>query len=727
MSARYVAGALLALATASPGAQPLPVFPPKNVTETFHGTVVEDPYRPLEDTKDPQVSAWMKAHATHARAAIEGLAGYAALRRRIAEFDDAVEARVFEVRRMRGGEVFFTRRGAKDNTFKLYVRTPSGTEKLLADPDDWQKETGKPHAINYFYPSPDAKYVAFGISAAGSEAASIYVIETATRKRIGKPIDRAQDPGLSWRPDGQSFFFLREQKLQPGMPATERYQNSRAWLHRLGDHAEHDTLVLGPGVSPKVNVPRTDFPYVIATPGSRYAVALISAGTQREITLYAAPLQAIGRPNTPWVKICDPADKITDFAVRGDEIYLLSYAQSPRFAILRTSLVRPGLSSAATLVPASDQVLFNIAAARDALYFESRDGAVKRVKRLAWGAPQATQVQLPLEGAASVLSASPDSSGAIVSLAAWTRAREIYSVDATGSAINTKLQPLGPYDAPQGLVATEVKVKSHDGAMVPLSIVHRSDTKLDGSNPALLYGYGAYGITEQPGFGPTRLAWLERGGVYAVANVRGSGVYGQDWYKTGYKATKPNTWKDLIACAEYLIAQKYTSAAKLGILGGSAGGILVGRAMTERPDLFAAVIPAVGALDTIRAETTANGIPNIPEFGTVKKRDEFRALLEMSSYHHVKQGTAYPAVLLVHGVNDPRVDVWHSSKMAARLLASTTSGKPVLLDLDYDSGHGIGDTKAQRQRQTTDIYAFLLWQAGHPEFRDPRTRSKPER
>ena len=383
---------------------------------------------------------------------------------------------------------------------------------------------------------------------------------------------------------------------------------------------------------------------------------------------------------------------------------------------MRTTLSKPDVKAAISVVPPSDQVLFEIAASRDGLYFESRDGAVKRLKRLPWGAKDASEIKLPLEGAASLLSASPIVPGAIVSLAAWTRAREIYAVDAEGKTVNTKLQPLGKYDAPDGLVTTEVKVKSHDGAMVPLSIIHRSDTKLDGSNPALLYGYGAYGITEEPRFGPTRMAWFEKGGVYAVANVRGSGVYGQDWYKAGYKATKPNTLKDLIACAEYLIAQKYTSSSKLGILGGSAGGILVGRAMTERPDLFAAVIPDVGLLDAVRAETTANGIPNIPEFGTVKKEDEFRALLAMSSYHHVKAGTPYPAVLLVHGVNDPRVDVWHSSKMAARLLAATTSGKPVLLDLDYEAGHGIGDTKAQRQRQIADIYAFLLWQAGHPAF-----------
>ena len=167
--------------------------------------------------------------------------------------------------------------------------------------------TGKPHAINYFYPSTDAKYVAFGVSAAGSEDASIYIVETATRKRIGRPIERAQYPGISWHPDGKSFFFLRQQKLEPGMPATERYQDSRLWLHRLDAAADRDTLVLGPGVSPRIDVPRTDFPYVIVTPGSRYAVAGVFAGVQREITRYAAPLASVGKPGTPWVKICDRA------------------------------------------------------------------------------------------------------------------------------------------------------------------------------------------------------------------------------------------------------------------------------------------------------------------------------------------------------------------------------------------------------------------------------------
>ncbi len=233
-------------------AQALPAFPAQNVPETFFGTVVDDPYRALENVKDPQVASWMKAHADHARKSLDTLPGYAALRARVAELDNAVSAVVGSVARNPGGHLFFTRRGAADNTLKLYHRAPGGKETLLADPDTWQKETGKPHAINYFVPSPDSRYVAFGISAAGSEDASIHVIETATGKRVSGPIDRAQYPNISWRPDAKSFFFLRQQEMKPGMPATERYQNGRSWLHVVGTDAAKDVAVAGPGMFPAV-------------------------------------------------------------------------------------------------------------------------------------------------------------------------------------------------------------------------------------------------------------------------------------------------------------------------------------------------------------------------------------------------------------------------------------------------------------------------------------------
>jgi prolyl oligopeptidase len=247
---------------------------------------------------------------------------------------------------------------------------------------------------------------------------------------------------------------------------------------------------------------------------------------------------------------------------------------------------------------------------------------------------------------------------------------------------------------------------------VPLALIHRKGLVRDGRNPTLLVGYGAYGLSFGAWFDARDVAWFERGGVMAYANVRGSGAFGKAWYKAGFKTTKANTWKDGVAAARWLVAERYASPATLGIWGTSAGGIFVGRAATSAPELFAAAIFDVGVLDAVRAEESANGITNISEFGTVKNADEFKALLDMSTYHQIKDGTAYPAVLLIHGMNDPRVDVWNSAKATARLQQANPNGKPVLLRLDAQAGHGIGSTAQQRASERADIYSFLLWQFG---------------
>ena len=375
------------------------------------------------------------------------------------------------------------------------------------------------------------------------------------------------------------------------------------------------------------------------------------------------------------------------------------------------------LEKAQVLVPETEKVLTAIGAAADGLYIGMRDGNIHRLWRQGYAAGQKLQeVPLPVKGSFSLAGVRPDLGGVLLELEGWTRARQVYAVSADGQVRNTVLQPAGPFDAPRDVVADEVMVKSHDGAMVPMSIIHKRGVKLDGRNPVMLYGYASYGMAEEPFFSYNRLAWMDAGGVYAVANPRGSGVFGNAWYEAGRKATKPNTWKDFIACAEYLVDRGWTTPQRLSIWGGSAGGILVGRAMTERPDLFAAVVSEVGALDMVRGETTPNGVPNIPEFGSVATEAGFRALLEMSTYHQVKDGTPYPAVLLLHGANDPRVEPWMSTKTAARLMAATTSGKPVLLRLDYQAGHGVGSTKSQVLDEVADIYAFSLWQSGVPGF-----------
>ncbi len=301
--------------------------------------------------------------------------------------------------------------------------------------------------------------------------------------------------------------------------------------------------------------------------------------------------------------------------------------------------------------------------------------------------------------------------GIYFNLDSWTKSSANFLYDPnTASATDTKLIPPIAIDM-SGYEFVNAKAKSYDGTMIPLVIIYKKGIKRDGTNPVLMRGYGAYGIeSTSPFFASGSLPWLERGGIVAITGIRGGSEYGEEWHLAGKGATKPNTWKDFIACAEYLIAEKYTSPEHLGIFGGSAGGILISNSITERPDLFGAAISAVGVNNALLAETTPNGVPNIPEFGTFKTEEGFKNLLAMDGYHKVKDGVKYPAVMLTHGINDPRVEPWMSAKMAARLLAATVSDKPVLLRIDYDAGHGFGSTKQQRNEQTADIYAFVFEQ-----------------
>lgn len=720
-----VCAATLPVIVGKAWAETPPVAPARPVVDKFFGTPVQDPYRYFENTRSPDVAAWMKAQSAAAHATLAHIAGRNALLANLQRLENASPARVTYPVRTTSGRVFYERRGASDNQFKLFMREGfDGAEKLLVDPEALAKATGKPHAINYFMPSRDGRYVAYGISAGGSEAASLVVLDVNSGKPVGKPVTRADYGWPEWSSDGRYLTFTRLQALAKGAPEINKYKRAETFVI---DVARGGTLRTKPifGLrAPGVAMSEDEAPSLDLTSDGRWAIGRVYNGVQRELRVYAAAQADALAGRARWREVVKTDDAVTGLTYQNDTLYAMSHLGAPRFRVQARALDGKPDSSWREVVPVGERVITAVAAASDALYVEARDGNVKRLFKRAYADGAALQeVPLPVQGSfdlsgdeSNYSAASAQLPGVLIGLESWTRARQLYLVNADGSVANTGLQPQGSEDAPSDIEATEVLVKSHDGVMVPMSIVHRKGTKLDGNNPTILYGYASYGITEEPFFSTNVLAWVQAGGVYAFANPRGSGVYGQEWHKAGQKATKPNTWKDFIACAEYLVAQGYTSSRRLGIYGGSAGGILVGRAMTERPDLFAAVVPAVGALDAVRFEIGPNGPPNVPEFGTVKTEEGFRALLEMSTYHQIRDGTRYPAVMFTHGVNDPRVEVWHSTKTAARLMAASTSGKPVLLRLDYQAGHGIGNTKQQRLAERADVFAFFLWQMGVPGY-----------
>ena len=716
---------LLSLMLSAPAATPdlsaPPVAPKREVVDEYHGTKITDPYRYMEDLKAPETLNFLKGQSAYANDVIDALPGRKALLERIKVLDQGAPYTISELIRLKDGALFYRKLLAGAETSVVCMRpSMDGAEKVVLDPKSYEGADGRHASMEFYTPSPDGRYVLAGISKGGSEITTIYLRDVATGHDLPDVIDRIETAynAPQWKPDSSAFYYVRRQKLAPGAPASDTYNFTVCHQHVVGQPAEQDIPILGQKLAVNIAFEPMDFPSVSIYPTAKYAIGQIHHGDSQELTLYSAEAGLLGTKEVGWKKICEPADGVNSYEVQGDYVYLVSAKDAPRYRVLRTRLDAPDFAHAEVVLPEGDIIPTSVHAAKEAIFVNTtKDGTpvVVQVDPAAKGAPARLSPPEGLSG--SVSEASPFFSEVFVSTESWTKGGGLFTYDPAKRAFQASaLQPKGAFDDVPGYTFKEVEVKSHDGVMVPLSIIYKEGLVLDGSHPLLLNGYGAYGIIRHVVFNPMSLAWMERGGITAVAHVRGGGERGKQWHLGGQKATKPNTWKDLIACAEYLIAEKYTSTPKLAIQGGSAGGILIGRAITERPDLFQAAIIQVGISDMLRFETTENGPPNVQEYGSVATEAGFKALLEMSPYHHVKDGVKYPAVLLTHGLNDRRVDAWMSGKMTARLQAATTSGKPVMLLLDTDAGHGIGSTRTQIQEQVASKWSFLLWQMGEKDF-----------
>ncbi|HXQ10479.1 MAG TPA: prolyl oligopeptidase family serine peptidase [Caulobacteraceae bacterium] len=687
-----------------------PVAPVRPVTETLWGVEVTDPYRWMEQ-QGPEWKAYALAENDYARKMLAAIPGRDALYAAISKNSGAIVA--LAGAQVAGDYVFSEVRPAQAESFKLYVRNGlDGADRLLLDPDRFAPP-GSHAAIDHWVASPDGKHLVFGVSPGGSEASVAHIMVTDTGELLPETIDRTEDASSSWTDDGSGFFYNR---LQGGLPpdSLDKFKLSACWFHKLGSDPASDIKVLAKGTSPDVDIADIDFPVVATTTGSDVAVGLLVSGVQNELSAYAASVAdaRAGKPN--WRRICTPADNVTDLAVHGDDIYLQSHDGASRYKVLRTTAAQPDVTNAKLVVPESASVIRGIGAARDGLYITDLNAGLGGIRRLAWDGTLTT-VPMPFDGALGGVFVDTANDGCWFELEGWAKPPTVFYIAPDGKVTETNLAPKPAIDA-SSYTSEETFCTAADGVKVPLSIVYKQGLKRDGSATLLLDAYGSYGITEDPGFLARFFPFLDLGGVFATAHVRGGGELGEDWHLAGKKATKPNTWGDDIAAAEYLIAQGYTSKSKLAIVGGSAGGITVGRFMTERPDLAAVVIDQVGSSNTLRAEFSPNGPPNIPEFGTVTVEADFKPLYEMDAYQHVRDGVAYPSVLLTTGLNDPRVSSWEPTKMTARLQAATASKNPIILRVETDAGHGIGSTRDQRDRETADEIAFIMWRTGDARF-----------
>jgi prolyl oligopeptidase len=402
---------------------------------------------------------------------------------------------------------------------------------------------------------------------------------------------------------------------------------------------------------------------------------------------------------------------VESVALHEDTVFLLSFEDAPRRKILKGSLADFDKDSLEVILPEGERVLTGITVLGGRLYATAMEGGIDQllVMDLTDDNPVFEEVELPLIGRVSMLANDYREEDVYISLTSWKRAPAYYRYDPATEAVGqSPLRPLGPYDAPEGITVRRVMVPSHDGVEVPLTIIHPEGLELDGTHPTILYGYGAYGNPLRPFFSPIRLAWFERGGIFAIAHVRGGGEYGKAWHDGGHLETKRNSWLDFHACAEYLIAEGYTAPAHLGGMGGSMGGVLVGRAMTSRPELYGAIVSRVGNHNPVRNHRRANGPGNYPEYGNPLDPEEFPYVLAMDSYFAVQDGERYPPMLLTSGYNDSRVDPWMPGKMAARLQQADPDGGPHFLRVEFQAGHG-GVARSDIWEEQADTYTFLLW------------------
>lgn len=681
------------------------------VTDTYHGVAVRDDYRWLEDWNQKAVQQWSDSQNAHARAFLDRLPNVAEIRARVTEIMAAKTVSYGDVA-VRHGVVFaMERQPPKQQPFLIVVPSLNDQQaaRVLVDPNEIDKAGTT--SIDWYVPSPDGKTVAVSLSSGGSESGDIHFFDTATGKEKYEIIPRVNSGtaggDLAWLPDGSGLFYTRHPR-DGERPAEDMNFFQQACFHKLGTSTLDDRYEIG-----------KDFPRVAEIEFEMHEptgtlLLTVQNGDGGEFAHY------LRSPSGTWNKISDFADRIIQ-ATFGphEDLYLISRVDAPRGKIVRIPLSNPDINKAELIVPeGTDTVVTSfyhsppsLLTTKSRLYVEYQLGGPSELRVFDLkGNRVAGPDQLPLSSVGGLTRLEGDD--VLFGNSSYTSPPGIYRFDAAaGKTEKTWLATSSPVDFSDVQVVREFAT-SKDGTKVPVNIIMPKNAKRDGTNPTLVNGYGGYGVNIEPGFNAVKHVLIEQGFVYAVANLRGGGEYGDPWHRQGNLTNKQNVFDDFAAVLQHMIDRGYTSSARLAIEGGSNGGLLMGATFTQHPDLVRTVISHVGNYDMLRVELSPNGVFNIVEFGTVKNADHFKALHAYSPYHHVQDGTKYPGVLFLTGANDPRVDPMQSRKMTARLQAANGSSEPILLRTSSNSGHGAGTALSERIEQQVDVFAFLFDRLG---------------
>ena len=689
---------------ADPTAPSIPSGPPKakvaSVEDTVQGHKIVDRYRYLENPNDPDTRLFVEQELSYTRAILDPLPGRDKINARLSQL---LEIGTVGTPQMGGKYYFHTRREGNQNQPMLYVREGlNGDDRILVDVSKLAADGTI--ALDWWYASEDGKYVAYGTSPSGSEQSTLHLVESSTGKVLPDSIERTSAASLAWKRDNSGFYYTRYPK-KGDVPEGQEVYNRHVFYHALGADPAQDPLIFGEGLDPQW------WPDVSLSDDDRWLLIDVGDGLTKT-EMYLQDLQS----KNPPVKITAGKDFLYSADFLQGKLYITTNEDAPRYRVFVADAANPKRENWKEIIPQSDAVLQNASVTGGKLMAQYEHNATSELKLFGLDGKKLADIPLPALGAVFDASGRYDRNEIFFGFQSFTVPPSIYRVDLTDvkSALWAKVD--APSIDPAAYDVQQVWYTSKDGTKVPMFVVSKKGIEKNGKNPTLLTGYGGFNVSMTPAFSRSMYLWMEHGGIYAVANLRGGAEFGEDWHRAGMLEKKQNVFDDFIAAGEYLIAQKYTDRDHLAISGGSNGGLLMGAMITQRPDLFRAVVCSVPLLDMLRYQNFKIARLWIPEYGSAEDAKQFDWLYAYSPYHHVKPGVEYPAILFMTGDTDTRVDPMHAKKMAALMQAEAKNGasreRPILLRIDIKAGHGQGKPVTKQIEESTDMYSFLFWQLG---------------